>query len=107
MINFLRAASLSFFGWLSTSSLRMINFLRVASLSGLLPCMIFQSPWWWLALIPWAILNFLGILCIIPLTALAYGGCVQTDATSAAFDFFLLFALPTIFSISISLVFRS
>jgi hypothetical protein len=87
-------------------SFRMTNFLRVASLSGLIPIACFQSTWWWLALIPWATLNFLGILCTIPLTALAYGGCVQADATSEEFDVFLLFVLPTLISIGISIIFR-
>lgn len=86
-------------------SFRMMNFLRVASLGGLLPCIYFPSPWWAFALIPWAALNFFGILCVIPLTALAYG-TGAADATSEGFDYFLLFVLPTVFAVGISLLFR-
>ena len=84
-------------------SFRMINFLRGVSLGGVLASVIFNWPWWPLAVIPWAVLNIFGILCTLPLVAFVFSFGAQEDAYSDGFTWFLLFVLPTAISIGTSI----
>ena len=78
--------------------------LRV--LTGMASVVLFsmESPIWWLAVLPWAVLCILGILMTLPLVMLIGigAGAAQADWMSDGFIIGLNFVCPTVFALIIA-----
>jgi hypothetical protein len=63
-----------------------------------------ESPLWWMAVIPWAVLCVFGIIATIPaLIVIGIGaGAAQADWMSDAFIIGLVFLMPTILAVAIA-----
>lgn len=67
-----------------------------------------DSPLWWLAVVPWAVLCIFGIVATIPaLIVIGIGaGAAQADWMSDSFIIGLVFVTPTVLAIAIAELYR-
>ena len=85
----------------------IIQILRVATCVLTLVLVQNELSLWWVAAIPWAVLNIVGILLSIPILLIigAGAGAAQADWMSDEFIFTVLFIIPTVLAISASSLF--
>jgi NADH:ubiquinone oxidoreductase subunit K len=82
----------------------ILHILRVATCAASIALVYSESPFWWIAVTPWAMLNIIGIALSLPLILLIGmgAGAAQADWMSDEFIYTLIFIAPTAFAVAAS-----
>ena len=86
----------------------ILQVLRIVSCTVSFVLVYTESPYCWIAVVPWAILNIIGIALALPLILIIGmgAGAAQADWMSDEFIYILVFILPTVLAVSASTIFR-
>jgi hypothetical protein len=86
----------------------ILQILRVTTCAASIALVSSDSPHWWIAVVPWAMLNIVGIALSLPLVLLVGigAGAAQADWMSDEFIYTLIFIAPTAFAVAASTLFK-
>ena len=78
-----------------------LNILRILLCIASITLATYDSPFWWVAVAPWAVLCLVGIILTIPIVFIIGmgAGAAQADWMSDEFIFTLVFITPTALSL--------
>ena len=86
-----------------------LNLLRIALCAASITLAAYESPFWWVAVAPWAVLCSFGIIMTVPIIFIIGmgAGAAQADWMSDEFIVTLIFITPTMLTIAIPLIWKA